>query len=84
MVKALCPGGACRICPESRNVAIPMSIGAQMIAAGAVAATGVITPEEAFDPETVSAQLARRDIHIHHEAVDVRTEPTPASADQYR
>ena len=66
----------------TRNVAIPMSIGAQMLAAGAVATTGVITPEEAFDPETVFAQLARRDIHIHHEAVDVETRPTYSLADQ--
>lgn len=29
-------------------------------------------------PETVFAQLARRDIHVHHEVVDVATEPTPA------
>jgi hypothetical protein len=40
--------------------------------------------EAAFDPETVFAQLARRDIHIHHEALDVETEPTHEFADQYR
>ena len=68
----------------TRNLGIPMSIGAQMIAAGTVATTGVITPEEAFDPETIFAQLARRDIHIHHEALDVETEPTHEFADQYR
>jgi hypothetical protein len=84
MVKALYLGGAGRICPGSRNVGIPLSIGTQIIAAGAVAAAGVLAPGEAFDPETVCAQLARRDFHIHHEAVDVGTEPTPASADQYR
>lgn len=68
----------------TRNVGIPLSIGAQMIAAGAVSATGVVTPEQAFDPETVFTQLARRDIRIHHEVVDGETEPAPAFADQHR
>ena len=34
----------------TRNVGIPMSIGAQMLGKGMVSQTGVITPEEAFEP----------------------------------
>ncbi|MGD0984409.1 MAG: saccharopine dehydrogenase C-terminal domain-containing protein [Acidimicrobiales bacterium] len=49
----------------TRNVAIPMSIGAQMLARGLVSQTGVITPEEAFDPELVFAELEKRRILIH-------------------
>ena len=49
----------------TRNVGIPMSIGAQMLGKGMVSQTGVITPEEAFEPASVIAELARRDIHIH-------------------
>jgi saccharopine dehydrogenase-like NADP-dependent oxidoreductase len=52
----------------TRNVGIPMSIGAQMLAKGMVNQTGVITPEEAFDPAKVFAELARRDIHIHEKS----------------
>jgi saccharopine dehydrogenase-like NADP-dependent oxidoreductase len=49
----------------TRNVAIPMSIGAQMLAKGLVGKTGVITPEEAFDPEAVFAEMQRRGIAVH-------------------
>jgi hypothetical protein len=28
---------------------------------------GVITPEEAFDPTAVFAELVKRDIHMHEE-----------------
>lgn len=49
----------------TRNVGIPMSIGAQMLAKGMVKKTGVITPEEAFEPEAVFAELKKREIHIH-------------------
>jgi saccharopine dehydrogenase-like NADP-dependent oxidoreductase len=49
----------------TRNVGIPLSIGAQLLAAGAVRRVGVLTPEEAFDPATVFAELRRRDLHIH-------------------
>ena len=34
---------------------IPLSIGAQILARGQVAKTGVLTPEEAFDPQTIAA-----------------------------
>ena len=49
----------------TRNVAIPMSIGAQMLGKGLVKTAGVITPEGAFDPEAVFAELEKRQILIH-------------------
>ncbi len=49
----------------TRNVGIPLSIGAQLLAQGLVAKCGVITPEEAFPPAAVFAALKKRDIHIH-------------------
>ncbi|MGO9962203.1 MAG: saccharopine dehydrogenase family protein [Acidimicrobiales bacterium] len=49
----------------TRNVAIPMSIGAQMLASGSVSKTGVITPEEAFDPGSVFAELEKRRMFVH-------------------
>ena len=49
----------------TRNVAIPMSIGAQMLAKGLAKTAGVITPEEAFDPEAIFAELEKRQILIH-------------------
>jgi saccharopine dehydrogenase-like NADP-dependent oxidoreductase len=51
----------------TRNVGIPMSIGAQMLGNGGVSGHGVLTPEEAFDPAKVFAELAKRDIHIHED-----------------
>ncbi len=53
----------------TRNVGIPLSIGAQMLGHGAVTKTGVITPEEAFEPAAVFAELERRQLLIH-ERVD--------------
>ncbi len=55
----------------TRNVGIPMAIGAQMLARGEVARTGVITPEEAFRPHLVFADLARRGILVHQESVEL-------------
>jgi saccharopine dehydrogenase-like NADP-dependent oxidoreductase len=52
----------------TRNVAIPMSIAAQILAKGMVKKCGVLTPEEAFDPETVFAELEKRGIIIHEKA----------------
>jgi len=49
----------------TRNVGIPLSIGAQMLAGGLVKKPGVITPEEAFDPEAVIGELRRRQILVH-------------------
>lgn len=49
----------------TRNVGIPMSIGAQLLAQGTVNKTGILTPEEAFDPPSVFAELAKRRLFIH-------------------
>jgi saccharopine dehydrogenase-like NADP-dependent oxidoreductase len=51
----------------TRNVGIPLSIGAQMIAKGLVQKTGVLAPELAFDPETVFQELARRQLLIQEQ-----------------
>jgi saccharopine dehydrogenase-like NADP-dependent oxidoreductase len=48
-----------------KNIAIPLSIGAQMIARGDVSVRGVVPPEMAIDPEILFAELARRRIDIH-------------------
>lgn len=63
----------------TRNVGIPMAIGAQMLASGKVARTGVITPEEAFEPDAVFFELARRGIAVHEDVVDL---PPVASTPQ--
>jgi len=49
----------------TRCVGIPMSIGAQLIAAGKACAVGVVAPELAFDPAVVIAELLKRSILIH-------------------
>jgi lysine 6-dehydrogenase len=48
-----------------KNIAIPLSVGAQMIARGDVKARGVVPPETAIDPLIFFAELARRGIEIH-------------------
>lgn len=48
-----------------KNIAIPLSIGAQMIARGDVPHQGVVPPETALDPSIFIAELARRRIEIH-------------------
>lgn len=48
-----------------KNIAIPLSIGAQMIARGDVQVKGVVPPETAIDPGIFFAELRRRDIEIH-------------------
>ena len=48
-----------------KNIAIPLSIGAQMIARGDVRVRGVVPPETAVDSEILFAELARRQIEIH-------------------
>ncbi|MCP5517805.1 MAG: saccharopine dehydrogenase NADP-binding domain-containing protein [Verrucomicrobiales bacterium] len=53
----------------TRNVGIPMAIGATMLATGRVSGTGVLIPEEAFEPAAVFAELKRRRIEIH-EAIE--------------
>jgi lysine 6-dehydrogenase len=48
-----------------KNIGIPLSIGAQMIARGDVTDRGVVPPETALDPDILIAELARRRIEIH-------------------
>jgi saccharopine dehydrogenase-like NADP-dependent oxidoreductase len=48
-----------------KNIAIPLSVVAQMIGRGDVAARGVVPPETAIDPDIFFAELARRGIEIH-------------------
>jgi len=48
-----------------KNIAIPLSIGVQMIVRGDVMHRGVVPPETALDPDTFFAELARRRIEIH-------------------
>jgi saccharopine dehydrogenase-like NADP-dependent oxidoreductase len=47
-----------------KNIAIPLSIGAQMITRGEVKVRGVVPPEAALDPEIFFAELAKREIQI--------------------
>jgi lysine 6-dehydrogenase len=49
----------------TRNVGIPMSIAAQLIAQGKYKGEGTLYPEFVFDPKTVFEELARRQIYIH-------------------
>jgi len=48
-----------------KNIGLPLSIGAQMIARGDVTHRGVIPPETALDPQIFFKELARRRIEIH-------------------
>ena len=48
-----------------KNIAIPLSIGAQMIAHGDVKARGVVPPETAIDPLVFFTELRKRGIEIH-------------------
>lgn len=48
----------------TRNVAIPMSIGAQLIAKGKYSGTGVLIPEKVFEPKDLFAELEKREIYI--------------------
>ena len=55
-----------------KNIAIPLSIGAQMIARGDIQAEGVVPPETALNPDIFIDELARRGIEIHERVEDVR------------
>ncbi len=48
-----------------KNIAIPLSIGAQMIGRGDVTVKGVVPPETAIDPLVFFAELRKRGIEIH-------------------
>jgi saccharopine dehydrogenase-like NADP-dependent oxidoreductase len=51
----------------TRSVAIPFSVGAQMILEGKARAIGTVAPEQAFDPSEVFEQLGKRGVLIHEE-----------------
>ena len=51
----------------TRNIGIPMAIGAVLLAQDKVEKTGVITPEEAFEPEVIFAELKKRKMFIHED-----------------
>jgi saccharopine dehydrogenase-like NADP-dependent oxidoreductase len=48
-----------------KNIAIPLSVGAIMIAREDVSARGVVPPEAAIDPMVFFAELRKRGIEIH-------------------
>jgi lysine 6-dehydrogenase len=54
-----------------KNIAIPLSIGAQMIARGDVQVRGVVPPEVAIDPQVFFDELRKRRIEIHERVEDV-------------
>ena len=47
-----------------KNIAIPLSIGAQMITDGQVSARGIVAPESALDPGLFFAELEKRGIRV--------------------
>lgn len=49
----------------TRNVGIPMAVGALLMARGRAKGAGVRIPEAVFDPGDVFNELKKRDIHIH-------------------
>ena len=50
-----------------KNIAIPLSIGAQMIARGDIEERGVLPPESVIDPAIFFTELEKRGITIHHQ-----------------
>jgi saccharopine dehydrogenase-like NADP-dependent oxidoreductase len=54
-----------------KNIAIPLSIGVQMIARGDVTGRGVLPPETAIDPGIFFEELARRRIAIHQQVEEL-------------
>ncbi|MGG3478471.1 saccharopine dehydrogenase C-terminal domain-containing protein [Peribacillus frigoritolerans] len=62
----------------TRNVGIPMAIATEIIAKGLVKQTGVLIPEEAFEPTMIFNELKKRGIHVHEEieVIDESVEET--------
>jgi saccharopine dehydrogenase-like NADP-dependent oxidoreductase len=54
-----------------KNIAIPLSIGVQMISRGDVTGRGILPPETAIDPDIFFAELARRRIKIHQQVEEL-------------
>lgn len=57
----------------ARVTGIPASIGAQKLARGEVARTGVLGPEACFEPLPFFAELAKRGIGVHETVEEDRT-----------
>ncbi|OBZ08584.1 saccharopine dehydrogenase family protein [Bacillus sp. FJAT-26390] len=52
----------------TRNVGIPLAIATELIASGKMICkdrTGILSPEEAFEPSVIFEQLSRRGIFVH-------------------
>ncbi|WP_042345524.1 saccharopine dehydrogenase family protein [Bacillus massiliigorillae] len=62
-----------------RNVGIPMAIATEIIAKGEVEKTGVIIPEEAFDPSAIFKELEKRGIYIREEITYVEEQREKAT-----
>lgn len=56
-----------------KNVGVPLSIGAQLIAGGQTTGKGVLPPEQALPTEPFFAELARRGITVEEEIVEEAT-----------
>ena len=54
-----------------KNIAIPLSIGAQMIASGDVRERGIVPPETALPPDLFFQELSRRGIEIHEKVEEL-------------
>jgi lysine 6-dehydrogenase len=54
-----------------KNIAIPLSIGVQMITRGDVSGHGILPPETAIDPDIFFEELARRRIEIHQQVEEL-------------
>jgi saccharopine dehydrogenase-like NADP-dependent oxidoreductase len=54
-----------------KNIAIPLSIGVQMISRGDVKVRGIVPPETAIDPGIFFSELARRRIEIHEKVEEL-------------
>ena len=63
-----------RLRAYTRSVGIPMSIAAQLILDGQVGAMGVVTPELAFDPEVVFAELEKRMENSREDELEIALE----------
>lgn len=50
----------------TKNVGIPMAVATEMIANGACNKTGILIPEDAFEPDSIFEALRIRGIEVHH------------------
>ena len=57
----------------AKNVGIPMSIGAQLIANGRVKRKGVLPSDEAFEPQEFFQELSKRGIRVHEHVEETYT-----------